>query len=183
MTQRMAVRTGCAALVAAALAGCAVSMPPEYLGISTREPVAPGDRARIEAAVARGVGSGQGCPWAGQGETLAIVPCDLLPASQLAALAWSDHKPAALELGIRFEEGRGLPQDREKARTLYRIAALRTGGTIYVYSPGVGGRPGQVMPIFLPEEPGLPEARARLLALGESVDLPGGGTLRPGKGD
>lgn len=168
---------------AVTLAGCAVSLPAEYMGIATGLPVAPEERARIEAAAAGSVAPDRGCPWAGEGERMIEVPCALLPASQLAALAWANNRPAALELGIRFEEGRGLPQDRDKARALYRLASLKTGGTIYVYSPGVNGRPGHVMPVFLPEEPGLPEARARLLAMGEEAELPGGGKVRLRTGD
>lgn len=176
-------RNAGAAILALALGGCAVSMPAEYMGIALRQPLAPEDRARLEAALAAPTAPPHGCPWAGEGGTMREVPCALLPASQLAALAWNQHRPAALELGIRFEEGRGVPQDRGKARNLYRIASLKMGGTIYVYSPGVGGQPGQVMPVFTPEEEGLPEARARLLALGEEADLAGGGKARLRKGD
>ena len=46
------------------------------------------------------------------------------------------------ELGIRFEEGRGVPRDLEKARKLYRIAVISTGGTTFYYSPGANGNAG-----------------------------------------
>ena len=75
-------------------------------------------------------------------------------------------KPAALELGTRFERGQGVPTDPDRARKLYRMAAAATGGTIYVWVPAAGDRPGHLMPVFTPEDPGLPAARDRLAALG-----------------
>ena len=82
----------------------------------------------------------------------------------LAQRAQAGDKQAQLELGIRYEEGRGVPVDLARARRLYRLAAADSGGTMYVYSPPVGrhGR-GGVIPIRSgPPQPGLVEARERL---------------------
>jgi hypothetical protein len=85
----------------------------------------------------------------------------------LATRAASGDKYAQLELGIRFEEGRGVPLDWERAERLYRTAAAQRGGTMMVYVPPTRrGGAGHVMPISSgPVVPGLPEARARLEAL------------------
>lgn len=86
----------------------------------------------------------------------------------LAQRAADGDKAAQLELGIRFEEGRGVPVSRRRAERLYWMAAsysgggreldffrpMRPGGRWHV-NPTEGGR-------FVP---GLPEARARLEAL------------------
>jgi len=61
-----------------------------------------------------------------------------MPLSQLASEAQRGSKQAQLELGIRFEEGRGVALDMGKARKLYAQAASDSGGTIWVYSPPVG---------------------------------------------
>ena len=60
----------------------------------------------------------------------------------LAQRARSGDKQAQLELGIRYEEGRGVPQDAKRAKALYQIAATTTGGKSYVYVPATkkGGR-------------------------------------------
>jgi hypothetical protein len=85
----------------------------------------------------------------------------------LASRAATGDKWAQLELGIRFEEGRGVPMDWRRAARLYRAASRTTGGTIMVYMPPVRrGGTGSVMPVSTgPRMPGLPEARARLDAL------------------
>lgn len=85
----------------------------------------------------------------------------------LARRAAAGDKWAQLELGIRFEEGRGVPMDWRRAQRLYAAASRATGGTIMVYVPPVrpGGR-GSVMPMSTgPRIGGLPEARERLEAL------------------
>lgn len=90
------------------------------------------------------------------------------PAVRLLALrAASGDKWAQLELGIRFEEGRGVPLDWRRAARLYRMAAAQSGGTTMIYVPPVRrGGTGTVMPMSMgPVVPGLPEARARLEAL------------------
>jgi len=82
----------------------------------------------------------------------------------LARRAQAGDKQAQLELGIRFEEGRGVERDLNKARKLYAQAASDTGGTIWVYSPPVGnGTKGRVIPVNAgPKQFGLVEAKRRL---------------------
>lgn len=85
------------------------------------------------------------------------------PLQQLATRAQAGDKQAQLELGMRYEEGRGVPRDRSKAMSLYGRAARDDGGRLWVYSPGVGQAKGQVIPIDTGmRREGLPEARARL---------------------
>jgi hypothetical protein len=87
--------------------------------------------------------------------------------SGLAMRASSGDRHALLELGIRFEEGRGVPVDLRRAARLYRQAAATTGGTTMIYVPATRrGGSGYVMPVNLgPVVHGLPEARDRLRAL------------------
>jgi len=69
---------------------------------------------------------------------------------------------------LRFEEGRGVERDPNKARKLYAKAAASSGGTIWVYSPPVGnGTSGRVIPVNSgPKQSGLAEAKRRLEGLG-----------------
>lgn len=85
----------------------------------------------------------------------------------LARRAQGGDKLAQLKLGIRFEEGDGVERDIEKARTLYSRAATDSGGTLWIYVPGVGnGTRGRVMPIDQgPRQPGLKAAKDRLAKL------------------
>jgi hypothetical protein len=86
---------------------------------------------------------------------------------RLARSAASGNKSALLELGIRYEEGRGVPIDLPRATRLYGQAAATSGGTMWIYSPPVGGaKYGTVIPISgSPVIAGLAEARDRLRAL------------------
>jgi len=88
-------------------------------------------------------------------------PTDL---QNLAARAHAGDKQAQLDLGILFEEGRGVPRDRRKAIRLYEQAAADSGGTTWVYSPPVGKEAsGRAVPIRgQPKSAGLVEARHRL---------------------
>lgn len=83
---------------------------------------------------------------------------------RLAGLARAGDKQAQLDLGIRYENGTGLPANLERARKLYRAAATPTGGTIYVYVPATRkGEKGNVTPVDTgPRVEGLVEAKARL---------------------
>lgn len=86
---------------------------------------------------------------------------------KLAVLARAGDKHAQLELGIRFEEGRGVARDPAKARNLYRLAAADSGGPVWVYAPPVReGEAGRVLRMGAgPRQAGLEEARRRLQAL------------------
>ena len=85
----------------------------------------------------------------------------------IAQRAAAGDKWAQFELGTRFEEGRGVPVNWDRAARLYRMASETTGGTIMVYVPPVTpGRSGRVMPLSSgPRMTGLPQARERLEAL------------------
>lgn len=85
----------------------------------------------------------------------------------LALRAQAGDKQAQLELGIRFEEGRGVERDVAKARDMYRLAASDSGGPVWVYvPPTVKGQRGRVMPVAGGRKAsGLAEAKARLDAL------------------
>jgi hypothetical protein len=87
--------------------------------------------------------------------------------SALAARASGGDRHALLELGIRFEEGRGVPLDWDRAADLYGRAAASSGGTMMIYVPPTRpGGTGTVMPVNSgPVIPGLPEARDRLDSL------------------
>lgn len=88
---------------------------------------------------------------------------------QLANRAQAGNKHAQLELGIRFEEGRGVPVDIKRAMGLYRMAASDIGGAVWVYFPPVGnGTKGRGVPVETGRrQAGLREAKRRLEALGE----------------
>ncbi len=126
-----------------ALAGCAA--PSSYMGIDLTTP-----------------------PSAATASHSPLLPTatDLtaLPLPDLARMAQGGSKLAQLELGIRFEEGRGVAQDLSKAKELYAKAASASGGTIWVYSPPVGnGTKGRVIPVNAgPKLAGLVEAKRRL---------------------
>jgi hypothetical protein len=85
----------------------------------------------------------------------------------LARSAMGGSKSAQLELGIRFEDGRGVQMDWDRAERLYRMAAVSSGGTMMIYVPPVRpGGSGRVMPVSTgPSVSGLAEARQRLEAL------------------
>ena len=79
-------------------------------------------------------------------------------------------KRAQFELGIRYARGDGVLQDCQRARKLLRQASIRTGGTIWVYSPPVTkGGSGRVFPIDQgPLQPGLQTAKGALSELERS---------------
>ncbi len=81
----------------------------------------------------------------------------------LATRARAGDKQAQLDLGIRFEEGRGVTASRSRATSLYKQAARDTGGALWIYSPGIGQAKGRTIPIDTgPRRAGLPEAKDRL---------------------
>jgi len=96
-----------------------------------------------------------------------LTPGAAEPALQaLAREAWAGNKAAQLELGIRYEEGRGVPQDLKRAARLYASASRRTEGRVWSYTPAVSRVRGQVLPVRSgPTIPGLPEAAERLASL------------------
>jgi hypothetical protein len=53
----------------------------------------------------------------------------------LARRAQAGDKQAQLDLGIAYEEGRGVAVDLRRAERLYRMAAADSGGIRPIYSP------------------------------------------------
>jgi hypothetical protein len=105
---------------------------------------------------------------------------------QLAQRARAGDKQAQLDLGIRYEEGRGVAVDSGRAAALYRKAATASGGTLWVYSPGSGKAKGRVVAIDSgPRRAGLSEAKSRLSRLTElagaraisNIDFGGGSAV------
>lgn len=140
--------------------------PHQAMGISTRTPISPQDKAIADAAAGAASASAAGCPWSVDGARPVTIPCDAVPLPRLAMLAGMDHKPALLELGIRFEEGRGVPQDWDKAERAYRLAAWQNSFIAGQQVAGVGAPPGaRFEPIMVPGAPGLESAEARLASL------------------
>ncbi|WP_162806791.1 SEL1-like repeat protein [Sphingosinicella terrae] len=81
----------------------------------------------------------------------------------LAMRAQAGDKHAQLELGIRYEQGRGVPVNLARAEHLYRLAASDSSGSGLVYLPPVGTARGQVVPVRTGQSSrGLDEARERL---------------------
>jgi hypothetical protein len=82
----------------------------------------------------------------------------------LARQARGGSKEAQLALGIRYEEGNGVPLDVKRARKLYRMAAATTGGTIFVYvAAGKKGGKGYLTPVNAGSRvEGLTSAEVRL---------------------
>ena len=100
------------------------------------------------------------------GIPLAVGKAD--PAIQeLAVRAQGGDKQAQLDLGIRFEEGNGVPANLSRAKSLYRLAASDSGRAAWVYVPSPGnGAKAQVMSIDRgPRKLGLDEAKRRLETL------------------
>ena len=86
---------------------------------------------------------------------------------QLARRAQFGDKRAQLELGKRYEEGRGLAVNLSRAGRLFAKAAAPGAGNSFIYVPGFGrGGGGAVVPTYQAKRlSGLPEARERLEAL------------------
>lgn len=155
-------QTALLAAAALVLSGCTVR---QYMGISTRTPVTSEEQARLDAALASPSPVAGGCPWSAGGAKPVAVPCASLPLPLLAKLSGMDHKPALLELGIRFEEGRGVAQDWDKAELAYRLAAWQNSFIAGQQVAGVGSLQQPFEPILVPGAPGLESAEQRLASL------------------
>jgi hypothetical protein len=84
----------------------------------------------------------------------------------LARRARDGDRHAQLELGIRYEEGRGVPADLARAEQLYRRAAAGADDSRMVYVPGGNGRAGSWTILSGgARSGGLEQASLRLLAL------------------
>jgi len=160
-------------------AGAAVTAP--VSASEVQRPVSEAELRVLAEAYQRGdLGSGN-CDWVHPvDESPTKLPCELVPLSLLSQMARNNaNKHAQLELGKRYEAGRGVAQDYPRARKLYRMAGrdLKRGTPVLMpgrdLSPlafgevGFGGTaieaglnrprmPGYVIAT------GLPEARRRL---------------------
>lgn len=128
-------------------------------------PVSEAELRVLAAAYQRGdLGSGN-CAWLHPvDESPTTLPCELVPLPLLSQMARSNaNKHAQLEMGKRYEEGRGLAQDYAKARRFYRMAGrdLKRGHVGTAIEAGLGRprTPGHLVAA------GLPEARKRLRRL------------------
>ncbi|MEO7177603.1 MAG: SEL1-like repeat protein [Allosphingosinicella sp.] len=85
----------------------------------------------------------------------------------LTRRAQGGDKRAQLQLGIRYEDGRGVPANPRRAEWLYRQAARSGTGKIYVYVPGTGraGGGGVLAVPSAPDADTAQEAHRRLRAL------------------
>jgi len=86
---------------------------------------------------------------------------------ELTQKARSGDKQAQFTLGMRYEQGIGVGQDRQRAIDLYRLAAQSSSGTTWIYVPGVGKETlGRVMPVRSGQKAdGLAAAKERLAAI------------------
>jgi hypothetical protein len=85
----------------------------------------------------------------------------------LARRAQAGDKQAQLDLGITYEEGRGVAVDLEWAARLYRVAATDSGGLTWATIPG--GKRGRAAVYSFQSGPritGLKDAKRRLDSLG-----------------
>jgi hypothetical protein len=89
----------------------------------------------------------------------------------IARRAGAGDKRSQLQLGIRYEEGRGLRRSIERAKRLYLAAARSSGGVRHVYVPGAKpGAQGRLVTVNEGHrEEGLAEAKIKLLRLERSV--------------
>lgn len=86
--------------------------------------------------------------------------------ASLAERASQGDKRAQLELGIAFEEGRGVSRDFIRAERLYAAAAADSDGKRWVYQPPLHGTSGRVVSYQTGSgQAGLAEARQRLLRI------------------
>lgn len=101
--------------------------------------------------------------YAGISRRPGVAPVDL---PRLASRAQAGDQQAQLELGIRYEEGVGVPVDRKRAASLYRQAAADSGGPLWVYRPPVGAAAGRIVPVDGGlARAGLPDAKERVRRL------------------
>ncbi|MEM6267591.1 MAG: hypothetical protein AAF707_08700 [Pseudomonadota bacterium] len=133
------------------LAGCASST---YFGIDTDAGPTPQEQAVVLASL-EDPPKAEGPCYDYDNEV--YLRCDLMPLSGLALEASDNNRHAQLELGKRFEDGRGVEEDLDSAEWLYHYAATATG-PVALFLPNSG--------VFLPLQgtykPGLREARNRL---------------------
>lgn len=165
------------------------STPTHYMGIDLSQPPAassPGDKGEFVAAIRANMEQIRSANCAASEKSLSEEcnrlladfaqlmadrsTLERLPLVALARRAHSGDKRAQLELGRRFEEGRDVEQDLNRALKLYRMAAADTQGTRIAFVRGVGGAADSVQAVpGGPTTPGLAEAKERLAALKDRI--------------
>ena len=173
-----------AGIVAATLASC--GPPTHYLGIPLAGMVTPDEQASLAEGLRQGDTSATPCRWRAPGDAQArALPCANVPLVALARAAHGKDKHAQLELGIRFEQGRGVGQDWARALELYRMAGADSRSGEPVRAPNYSGtllsdpqmgavdttQPSMARTDYpgRPAVRGLPEARARYRALKQKI--------------
>jgi hypothetical protein len=173
-----------AGMLAAMLASC--GPPSHYLGIPLGGMVTPDEQATLAEGLRQGDTSASPCRWRAPGDGQArAVPCANVPLAALARAAHGKNKHAQLELGIRFEQGRGVGQDWARALELYRMAGADSRSGEPVRAPNYAGtllsdpqigavdttQPSMARADYpgRPAAKGLPEARARYRALKQKI--------------
>ena len=147
--------------IGAALAACACT-PNEYMGISLSAPPTSKEQELLAAGQQMLPMNGANC--VDRASKLPIA-CLLQPASSLAYEAVFGNRYAQLELGKRFESGRGVERDLEKAEKLYKRASKTTGGPMSICSWDDQAKRCHMIQVDLPYQYGLLEASKRLEAL------------------
>jgi TPR repeat protein len=85
------------------------------------------------------------------------------PLDELEKRAACGDKQAALQLGLRYDEGRDIKPDLKKAVRYYAQAAADEGKRTAFYSPPIGKeKNGMIEFDSQPAQPGYPEAMVRL---------------------
>ncbi len=153
-------------------AGAAATAPVSAAELD--RPVSEAELRELAAAYQRGdLGSGR-CDWVHPvTEGPSRIPCEVIPLPVLADMARNAmNKHAQLELGRRFEEGRGVARNPAMARRYYRKASRDSQRGAPLFSEGlatasVAGIGGHII-YSRPRAVGLPEAEDRLRALAKA---------------
>lgn len=125
-----------------------------------------GGRQRAGLCLAAAALALPGCATSSSYAGISLKPGAADPELQrLAQQARSGNLQARLDLGIRYEEGDGLPVDYRRAARLYLDAASPKGETLPVVLPATGASRSSVLPLETASRGGLHEAQARFVAL------------------
>ena len=147
------------AFAAFAITGC---VPSQYMGISTRAPMSKQETAVLDMGRALSPVTKGNCT---DFATNLEIKCEYMPLNALAMASVTGSKHAQLELGKRFENGRGVERDLEKAEKLYKRASQTTGGDLSTCVWNEHTKTCTPIIINLPYDYGLAEATERLTQL------------------
>ncbi|MEP0191124.1 MAG: SEL1-like repeat protein [Erythrobacter sp.] len=147
------------ALTTFLVTGC---VPSQYMGISTRGPVSQQETALLDVGRVLSPMTKGNCT---DLATDLAIKCEFMPLNALAMASATGSKHAQLELGKRFEDGRGVELDLEKAEKLYKRASQTTGGAMSTCVWNEHTKTCTPIIIDLPYDHGLAEATERLTQL------------------